>query len=90
MLNTSDNLIDLLEAVGLNITHLDLYAVDQIDLKAVAMISIYCRKLGIFIYNLCIFSLPTINKKLKRSGYATNHTLYFFCFSKTGFQSMWI
>ena len=47
MLNTSDNLIDLLEAVGLNITHLDLYAVDQIDLKAVAMISIYCRKLGI-------------------------------------------
>ena len=49
MLNTSDNLIDLLEAVGLNITHLDLYAVDQIDLKAVAMISIYCRKLGIII-----------------------------------------
>ena len=46
MLNTSDNLIDLLEAVGLNITHLDLYAVDQIDLKAIAMISIYCTKLG--------------------------------------------
>ena len=47
MLNTSDNLIDLLEAIGVNITQLDLYAVDQIDLKAVAMISIYCRKLGI-------------------------------------------
>ena len=46
MLNTSDNLIDLLEAVGLNITHLDLYAVDQIDLKTIAMISIYCKQLG--------------------------------------------
>ena len=50
--NNSDNLIDLLEAIGLNITHLDFYAVDQIDLKAVAMISIYCRKLGWYNYRV--------------------------------------
>ena len=41
-----DNLIDLLEVVGHNLTDLDLYAVDQIDTKAIAMISIYCQQLG--------------------------------------------
>ena len=77
MLNTSDNLIDLLEATGLNITHLDLYAVDQIDLKAVAMISIYCRKLGIINSVLSyLHNQLQLFERLKRSR--NNMTLFLF------------
>ena len=41
-----DNLLDLLEDIGTNLRDLDLYAVDQLDMKAIAMISIYCKKLS--------------------------------------------
>ena len=41
-----DNLLDLLEDIGTNLSDLDLYAVDQLDMKALAMISIYCKKLS--------------------------------------------
>ena len=43
---SSDYLLDLLEEMGGNLTDLDLYAVDELDMKAIAMISIYCKKLG--------------------------------------------
>ena len=43
-----DNLLDLLEDIGGNLSDLDLYAVDQLDMKALAMISIYCKKLSEF------------------------------------------
>lgn len=45
-LKSSDYLLDLLEEMGGNLTDLDLYAVDELDMKAIAMISIYCKKLG--------------------------------------------
>ena len=44
--NLLDNLLDLLENVGEKLKDLDLYAVDQLDMKALAMISIYCKNLG--------------------------------------------
>ena len=50
----ADNLIDLLELAGHNIADLDLYAVDQIDVKAIAMISIYCKQLGNTLFSLLI------------------------------------
>ena len=50
----ADNLIDLLELAGHNIADLDLYAVDQIDVKAIAMISIYCKQLGNILFSLLI------------------------------------
>ena len=50
----ADNLIDLLELAGHNIADLDLYAVDQIDVKAIAMISIYCKQLGDTLFSLLI------------------------------------
>ena len=42
----SDNLLDLLEEIGPNLTELEMYAVDQIDMKALAMITIYCINIG--------------------------------------------
>ena len=51
----SDNLIDLLEVAGDNIADLDLYAVDQIDVKAIAMISIYCKQLGNTLFPLLLY-----------------------------------
>ena len=74
-----------MEAIGLNITQLDLYAVDQIDLKAVAMISIYCRKLGIiiawYLHNQQLF------ERLNRSGNKINLSLSVkLGFSQCGFK----
>ena len=37
----------MLEDIGAKLTEIDLYAVDQLDMKTIAMISIYCKKLGI-------------------------------------------
>ena len=51
MKSPSDYLLDLLEEVGRQLVELDMYAVDQFDMKALAMISIYCRNLGSQIFN---------------------------------------
>ena len=53
----ADNLIDLLELAGDNIADLDLYAVDQIDVKAIAMISIYCKQLGDTLFSLLVLCM---------------------------------
>ena len=41
-----DDLLDLLEEIGDQLLELELYAVEQLDLKAIAMISIYCKNLS--------------------------------------------
>lgn len=49
--------MDLLEDIGENLSDLDLYAVDQLDMKALAMISIYCKKLSkVFIFLKMMYS----------------------------------
>ena len=51
----SDNLIDLLEEIGSQLEDLDLYAVDELDMKGIAMISIYCQNLKKLGFNQCGF-----------------------------------
>ena len=51
----SDNLIDLLEEIGSQLIDLDLYAVDELDMKGIAMISIYCQNLKKLGFSQCGF-----------------------------------
>ena len=51
----SDNLIDLLEEIGSQLEDLDLYAVDELDMKGIAMISIYCQNLKKLGFSQCGF-----------------------------------
>ena len=51
----SDNLLELLEGMGEQLKDLDLYAVDEIDMKAIAMISIYCKNLVSLSFSQCGF-----------------------------------
>ena len=75
--------MDLLEDIGTDLSELDLYAVDQLDMKALAMISIYCKKLSkpfvyffpnhteVYSVNLgfsqCGFS-PTVHERFEENG----------------------
>ena len=51
----ADDLIDLLEHIGWQLESLELYYVDQFDIKALAMISVYCKKLTKLSFSNCGF-----------------------------------
>ena len=57
----SDSLIDLLELIGSQLEELDLYAVDELDMKGLAMISIYCPNLIKLGFSQCGFK-QTVNE----------------------------
>lgn len=51
----TDGLLDLLELAGSKLVELSLYAVDQLDTKAVALTSVYCSQLVKLDYSQCGF-----------------------------------
>jgi len=50
-----DKLLDFLEMIGTRLTSLGFFYVDQLDIKALAMISIYCHNLRSLAINYCGF-----------------------------------